>query len=75
MMAPQRRDTRIDQFCDQLLAQLRESPTPRTTSDPTPLPSARPQPVALPDTSPNLALMLAMQQRRRMHHSAWRSRS
>ena len=32
-MASQRRDPRIDQFCDQLLAQLRESPTPLTTRE------------------------------------------
>jgi hypothetical protein len=38
-----------------------------------PLAAAQPAP-ALPDTSPNLALMLAMRRRRRIHHSAWRSR-
>lgn len=32
-MAPQRRDPRADQFCDQLIAQLRESPTPLTTRE------------------------------------------
>ena len=32
-MTSQRRDPRIDQFCDQLLAQLRESPTPLTTRE------------------------------------------
>jgi hypothetical protein len=32
-MASQRRDPRIDQFCDQLLAQLRDSPTPLTTRE------------------------------------------
>jgi hypothetical protein len=32
-MTSQRRDTRIDQFFDQLLAQLRESPTPLTTRE------------------------------------------
>src|SRR5215831_7480501 len=69
-MAPQRRDTRIDHFFDQLFAQLRESPTPLTTSDPMSLSSAHPPPEALPDTSPNLALMRAIRQRRRMHHSS-----
>ena len=32
-MAPQRRDPRVDQFCDQLLAQLRESLSPLTTRE------------------------------------------
>ena len=32
-MTPQRRDPRVDQFCDQLLAQLRESPSPLTTRE------------------------------------------
>ena len=47
-----------------------------TTPDPASLSSPHPtQPAALPDTSPNLVLMMAMRQRRRMHHSAWRSRA
>jgi hypothetical protein len=70
-MTSQRRDTRIDQFFDQLLAHLRESPTPAPAS-PT---FAHPQPGTLPDISPNSGLMMAMRQRRRMHHSAWRSRA
>ena len=32
-MTSQRRDPRIDQFCDQLLAQLRDSPSPLTTRE------------------------------------------
>ena len=32
-MTPQRRDPRIDQFCDQLLARLRDSPAPLTTRE------------------------------------------
>ena len=32
-MAPPRRDPRVDQFCDQLLAQLRESLSPLTTRE------------------------------------------
>lgn len=32
-MTSQRRDPRNDQFCDQLLAQLRESPSPPTTRE------------------------------------------
>lgn len=32
-MTTQRRDPRNDQFCDQLLAQLRESPAPLTTRE------------------------------------------
>ena len=32
-MAPPRRDPRVDQFCDQLLAQLRESPSPPSTRE------------------------------------------
>ena len=47
-----------------------------TTPDPASLASPHPAPpTALPDTSPNLVLMMAMRQRRRIHHSAWRSRS
>ena len=47
-----------------------------TTPDPASLSSPHPtQPAALPDTSPDLVLMMAMRRRRRMHHSAWRSRS
>ena len=46
-----------------------------TAPDPASLSSPRPaQPAALPDTSPNLALMMALRRRRRMHHSAWRFR-